>query len=241
MNIAIIGYGKMGKMIEQLAIEKGYTIGLIVDVDNTQDLNTENLKDIDCAIEFTTPQTAVRNFITCFKNSVPVVSGTTGWLDQLDIVKTNCLQNNGAFFYASNFSLGVNILFKVNEYLAGLMKNLKDYDVTIDETHHIHKLDKPSGTAITLANQILEENTQKQQWSLDPTTNNDIKISSHRQGEIVGIHKISYTSLIDKITIAHEAFSREGFANGSIMAAEFLKDKKGIFGMNDLLKSFNIN
>ena len=241
MNIAIIGYGKMGKMIEQLATAKGHTIGLIIDVENTADLNAENLKNIDCAIEFTTPDAAVNNFLTCFQNGVPVVSGTTGWLDQLDTVKSHCLKNNGAFFYASNFSLGVNILFKLNDYLARIMNNFKDYDVSIDETHHIHKLDKPSGTAITLANQIIEQNTTKQQWSLNPSSGNDIKITSHREGEIVGIHKITYHSPIDEITIAHEAFSREGFVAGSIMAAEFLKDKKGIFGMNDLLESFNIN
>jgi len=241
MNIAIIGYGKMGKMIEQLAAAKGHTIGLIIDIDNTGDLNAENLKNIDCAIEFTTPQTAVQNFTICFNNDIPLVSGTTGWLDQLETVKTHCLKNNGAFFYASNFSLGVNILFKLNDYLAKIMSNFKEYDINIDETHHIHKLDKPSGTAITLANQILEQNTQKQKWSLNPDSGNDLQITSHRKDEIVGIHEISYISPIDKITIAHEAFSREGFANGSIMAAEFLKDKKGIFGMNDLLKSFNIN
>ncbi len=241
MNIAIIGYGKMGKMIEQLAVKKGHIIDLIIDVDNKQDLNAANLKNIDCAIEFTTPQTAVQNFLTCFKNNVPVVSGTTGWVDKLEMVKTNCLQNNGAFFYASNFSLGVNILFKVNDYLAGIMQNFKDYDVTIDETHHIHKLDRPSGTAVSLANQILGQNTKKKKWSLNPSSGNDLKITSHRQDEIIGIHKITYSSSVDEITIAHEAFSREGFANGAIMSAEFLKNKKGIFGMNDLLKSFNIN
>ncbi|MCD6366412.1 MAG: 4-hydroxy-tetrahydrodipicolinate reductase [Bacteroidales bacterium] len=241
MNLAIIGYGKMGKMIEQLATAKGHTIGLIIDINNPGDLNAENLKNIDCAIEFTTPQTAVQNFMTCFNNGIPVVSGTTGWLDQLETVKTHCLKNNGAFFYASNFSLGVNILFKLNDYLAKIMSNFKDYSVSIDETHHIHKLDKPSGTAITLANQIIEQNDKKQQWSLESTSGNDLQITSHRKGKIVGIHKITYQSPIDKITIAHEAFSREGFVFGSIMAAGFLKDKKGIFGMNDLLKSFNIN
>lgn len=241
MNIAIIGYGKMGKMIEQLAIAKGHSIGLIIDIENQSDLNTENLKSIDCAIEFTTPQAAVNNFLTCFENGIPVVSGTTGWLNQLDMVKTKCLHHNGAFFYASNFSLGVNILFKLNDYLAQIMEKFKDYNVTIDETHHIHKLDKPSGTAISLANQILEKNQSKQQWSLNPANSNDLKISSHRKDEIVGIHKITYQSPIDEITIAHEAFSRKGFIIGAIMSAEFLKDKKGIFGMDDLLKSFNIN
>jgi len=241
MNLAIIGYGKMGKMIEQLATKKGHTIGLIIDINNTQDLNARNLKDIDCAIEFTTPQTAIQNYMICFENHIPVVSGTTGWLDQMEMIKNQCNKNKGGFFYASNFSLGVNILFKVNQYLANIMKHFKAYDITIDETHHIHKLDIPSGTAITLAKQILEKNTQKQQWSLNPVSDSDLQITSHRKGEIVGIHKIAYTSPIDSITIAHDAFSREGFANGAIMAAEFLKDKNGYFGMNDLLKSFNIN
>jgi len=241
MNLAIIGYGKMGKMIEQLATKKGHTTGLIIDINNTQDLNAENLKNIDCAIEFTTPQTAVQNFMVCFEHHVPVVSGTTGWLDQMETIKNECNKNNGAFFYASNFSLGVNILFKVNQYLANIMKNFEAYDITIDETHHIHKLDKPSGTAITLAKQIIEKIPKKQQWSLNRDSDNDLQITSHREGEVVGIHKVTYTSPIDSITIAHEAFSREGFANGAIMAAEFLKDKHGCFGMNDLLKSFNIN
>lgn len=241
MNLAIIGYGKMGKMIEQLALKNRHTTGLIIDINNTQDLNAGNLKDIDCAIEFTTPKTAVQNYLICFENHVPVVSGTTGWLEQFESVKNQCEKYNGSFFYASNFSLGVNILFKVNQYLANIMSNFKEYDITIDETHHIHKLDKPSGTAITLANQILEENTQKQQWSLNPDSDSDLQIISHREGEIVGIHKVSYTSPIDSVTVTHEAFSREGFARGAIMAAEFLKDKNGCFGMNDLLKSFNIN
>ncbi len=241
MNLAIVGYGKMGKMIEQIALKSGHTIGLIVDVNNTHDLNADNLKDIDCAIEFTTPKTAVQNFLICFKNHIPLVSGTTGWLEQFETIKSQCKNYNGSFFYASNFSLSVNILYKVNQYLANIMKNFKKYDIIIDETHHIHKLDKPSGTAITLANQIIENNTQKKQWSLNPVSNSDLQITSHRKGEIVGIHKVSYISPIDSITIEHEAFSREGFAHGAIMAAEFLKGKHGCFGMNDLLKSFNIN
>ncbi|HIE15954.1 MAG TPA: 4-hydroxy-tetrahydrodipicolinate reductase [Bacteroidales bacterium] len=241
MNIAIIGYGKMGKIIEQIAQKKGHSIGLIIDVDNTHELNAKNLKQIDCAIEFTTPQAAVNNFLICFENNIPIVSGTTGWTQQLELVKRKCLENNGSFFHASNFSLGVNIFFKINNYLAQIMHYFDDYNVAIEETHHIHKLDKPSGTAITLANQILKHYPQKKQWSLPPASNNELEITAHRKGNIVGIHTITYQSQIDKITISHEAFSRQGFANGAIIAAEFLKGKKGIYSMNDLLESFNIN
>lgn len=240
MNIAIIGYGKMGKIIEKIATERNHRIGLIIDINNVFDLNSEKLKDIDCAIEFTSPDTAYNNFIKCFENNVPVVSGTTGWLNKLEDIKRRCKNNNQTFFYASNYSMGVNILFKLNEYLARIMNHIDGYRVSIAETHHTHKLDQPSGTAISLANQINTYNKKTTNWSFNPQSEEEIKMTSNRKGEIVGLHEIKYKSAIDQISLSHEAFSRKGFAKGAIMAAEFVQDKKGFFGMQDLFESFNI-
>ena len=235
MNIAIIGYGKMGKEIEKIAQERNHNIKLIIDDNNTSDLNSGNLKNIDVAIEFSVPESAVSNYYRCFENNVPVVSGTTGWLDKYDEIINFCKKNNKTFFYASNFSIGVNILFEVNLFLAKLMSNFNDYEVLIEETHHIYKIDKPSGTAISLANQILEHNPQKNGWELETNNKDLLNIKSYREGEVPGIHKITYKSEIDKIELSHSAFSRKGFARGAVLAAEFIKDKKGLYNMNDLL------
>jgi len=236
MNIAIIGYGKMGKEIEKIAFDRNHNINLIIDVDNISDLNSDNLKDIDVAIEFSTPKTAINNFYKCFDNKIPVVSGTTGWLKSYDDIVNYCKQNNNTFFYASNYSVGVNILFEVNLHLAKIMSKFNDYDVMVEETHHIYKLDKPSGTAISLAEQILENNKNKKGWELETKNKELLNIKSYREGEVPGVHKITYKSEIDKLELSHSAFSRKGFALGAVLAAEFIKDKTGIFNMRDLLK-----
>jgi len=236
MNIAIIGYGKMGKEIEKIALERNHKINLIVDEDNISDLNSNNLKNIDVAVEFTTPEAAVNNIYKCFENNIPVVSGTTGWIDDYDNLINFCKQNNKTFFYASNYSIGVNILFEINSHLAKIMNNFNDYEVLIEETHHIYKLDKPSGTAISLANQILENNKNKKGWELETKNKEFLNIKSYREGEVPGIHKITYKSDIDKLELSHSAFSRKGFARGAVLAAEFIKDKTGVFNMKDLLQ-----
>ncbi len=236
MNIAIIGYGKMGKEIEKIALERKHNIKLIIDINNKHDLNTDNLKNIDVAIEFSTPDTAVSNFYKCFDNNIPVVSGTTGWLNKYNDIVNYCKQNNKTFFYASNFSIGVNILFEINLHLAKIMSKFDNYEVLIEETHHIYKLDKPSGTAISLAKQILEKNKTKKGWELETTNKELLNIKSYREGEVPGIHKVIYQSDIDKLELKHSAFSRKGFALGAILAAEFIKNKHGVFNMQDLLQ-----
>lgn len=235
MNIAIIGYGKMGKEIKSLAESRGHVISLIIDVDNTNELNPKNVKNIDVAIEFTTPETAVKDYKFCFDNNIPVVSGTTGWLSEYENIIDLCKNKNQTFFYASNFSIGVNILFEVNKYLAKIMNKFKEYDVSIDETHHIHKLDKPSGTAISLANQIINNIDKKNNWELNSTIKENININSFREDEVTGIHKIKYKSDIDEITLSHSAYNRKGFALGAVLAAEFIRNKKGVYSMKDLI------
>jgi 4-hydroxy-tetrahydrodipicolinate reductase len=237
MKIALIGYGKMGHIIERIAKERGHEIVATIDINNMQDFDSASFRSADAAIEFTTPGTAVDNYMRCFKAGVPVVSGTTGWTKRMDEVKEACQKANGSFFYSSNFSIGVNIFFAVNKYLAKIMDSFKQYDVEMTETHHIHKLDKPSGTAITIAEQIIDNRSDKTGWALDKADSKDeIAIHAIREGEVPGIHEVRYTSAEDIITIRHEAKNREGFALGAVMAAEFIKGKKGIFGMNDLFK-----
>ena len=237
MKIALIGYGKMGHIIERIAKERGHEIVATIDINNMQDFDSASFSSADAAIEFTTPGTAVDNYMRCFKAGVPVVSGTTGWTKRMDEVKEACQKTNGSFFYSSNFSIGVNIFFAVNKYLAKIMDSFKQYDVEMTETHHIHKLDKPSGTAITIAEQIIDNRSDKTGWALDKADSKDeIAIHAIREGEVPGIHEVRYTSAEDIITIRHEAKNREGFALGAVMAAEFIKGKKGIFGMNDLFK-----
>lgn len=230
MKIALIGYGKMGKEIETIAISRNHSIVYKFDLNNTEEFIPENLSKVDVAIEFTSPETAFENYLMCFKSEVPVVSGTTGWLDKFHDIKKICLKDKKAFFYASNFSIGVNILFKMNEQLAKIMNNYKNYEIGITETHHIEKKDAPSGTAITLAEGIVNNSDEKRN-SIDK-----IPINSLRKVNIPGIHTIKYESDVDFIEITHSAKNRKGFALGAILAAEFIVGKKGFFSMDDLMK-----
>lgn len=235
MKIALVGYGKMGKAIEQIARERGHEIVSIIDINNPQDFASEAFRSADVAIEFTSPATAYGNYLKCFEAGVPVVSGTTGWLDKMPEIKRMCREEGKTFFYASNFSIGVNIFFAVNKYLAKIMNNFPSYDVRMTEVHHVHKLDAPSGTAITLAEGILENIDRKERWTLNtaeaPT---DLPIQAIREGEVPGIHEITYESEADIISIKHDAKSRAGFALGAVLAAEFTAGKKGFLGMSDM-------
>jgi 4-hydroxy-tetrahydrodipicolinate reductase len=239
MNIALIGYGKMGKEIEKSALERGHTIVLKVDINNANTFTIDELKKADVAIEFSTPETAISNIYKCFDAGVPIVVGTTGWLDKLEEVKQKCNDKNQTLFYASNYSIGVNLFFKLNEYLAKLMNAFPNYDVAMEEIHHIHKLDAPSGTAISLANQVIEQIENKQKWVNDKTNDpKELGIISKRIDEVPGTHTVTYSSAVDEISMTHTAHNRSGFALGAVIAAEWLhasKDKKGIFGMNDLM------
>lgn len=236
MKIALIGYGKMGKEIEQIAVSRGHTIVLKIDIQNQADMTTENLSEADVAIEFTGPETAVGNYLKCFEAGVPVVSGTTGWLEQRRLVENACAAAQGCFFYASNFSLGVNIFFALNKFLAKKMKDFPQYDVSMTEIHHTQKLDAPSGTAITLAEDILELSGIKKNWTIhEPESNNELHIKPIREGQVPGIHTIKYDSEVDYIEITHSAYSRKGFAFGAVLAAEYCAGRTGILSMTDLL------
>jgi 4-hydroxy-tetrahydrodipicolinate reductase len=236
MNIALVGYGKMGKTIERIALERGHTIVSVIDVDNRDDFRSEAFQSAAVAIEFTTPETAVDNYLQCFAAGVPVVSGTTGWLSRLPEVRELCLAGNHTFFYASNFSIGVNIFFALNNYLAKIMNRFPSYDVRMTETHHIHKLDAPSGTAITLAEGIIDRIDRKERWRLGRAEQaGDLPVEAIREGEVSGIHEIVYESEVDDIRIRHEAKSRAGFALGAVIAAEFTVGKQGFLGMKDML------
>lgn len=237
MKLALLGYGKMGKIIEKVALERGHQIKLVVDIQNPQDLNAENLGKVDVAIDFTTPDVAYQNIMACFSADKPVVSGTTGWLEKWDEVVKYCIENNKTFFYASNFSPGVNVFFHTSKKLARLMNQFGNYEVTIEEIHHIHKLDAPSGTAITLARDIISLVDRKKKWELNKAADNEtIKITAVREDEIPGTHVINWESGDDLIEIKHMAKGRRGFAYGAVLAAEFISGKKGIFTMNDLLQ-----
>ena len=230
MKIALLGYGKMGKMIEQIAISRGHEIVAKVD-ESTQDFD---IKTADVAIDFSIPSVAFKNISLCLENNVPVISGTTGWLDNYDKAVELCNKNNGAFIYASNFSLGVNVFFQLNEYLAKMMKNLSQYEVAIEEIHHTQKLDAPSGTAITLAEGIIN-NSNKEAWKLEEAASNEIPITALREPEVPGTHTISYKSEVDTIDIKHTAHNREGFALGAVVASEWIIGKTGVFSMKDVL------
>lgn len=237
MKIALIGYGKMGKVIEQIAVKRGHSICLTIDRDNQKDFNEEKLKEADVAIEFTTPATAVPNYLRCFDSDVPVVSGTTGWLDKKDVIEKAC-QEGASFFYASNYSLGVNLFFAINSYVAELLYPYDNYKPEIEEVHHVHKLDAPSGTAITIAEGVIAKYPSLKKWG-DAVTNSpdSLLIESKREGEVPGTHIVSYTSAEDVLSIKHEAKGREGFALGAVLAAEFLINQEcGWYGMKDLLK-----
>ena len=236
MKIALIGYGKMGQTIEKLAIENHHKVVLIIDKDTLDEFTDENLRKVDVAIEFSTPDSAFENISKCINSGVPVVSGTTGLLNKYEDIVELCKTENGAFFYASNFSLGVNLLFKLNQYLASMMKHFPQYEISIDETHHIHKLDAPSGTAITLANDILHHVKRKKSWMKGKSTEKSkIGIESHRIGDNPGEHIVTYDSPIETIKITHQSKNREGLAMGALTAAGFLVGKSGIFTMDDLL------
>lgn len=237
MKIALIGYGKMGHQIERIAIERGHDIVSIIDANNISDFGSPAFKNADVAIEFSTPASAIDNYRKCFAAHIPVVAGTTGWLEHLDEVKAACVGGKQTFFYASNYSLGVNIFFALNEFLAKIMDRYNDYNVKMEEVHHIHKLDAPSGTAITLAEGIIGNLERKMNWSLDKEKEtSDIAIHCIREGEVSGRHEIVYESDADTISIKHDAKNRKGFALGAVIAAEFIKGRSGFLGMNDLLK-----
>ncbi len=230
MKIALLGYGRMGKTIEKIVVERGHEVVLKVDIDHAN----YDLSLADVAIDFSSPDAAFGHLKSCIENGVPVVSGTTGWLSKYDEIVSFCKEKDGAFIYASNFSIGVNLFFNLNEYLAKMMQNIEGYNISMEEIHHIHKLDAPSGTAISLAEQIIK-NSSKEQWSLENKSEKDIFIGVKREDEVPGTHTVKYASNVDAIEIKHTAFNRTGFALGAVIAAEWLCDKKGIYTMKDVL------
>lgn len=241
MNILLLGYGKMGKTIEQLAQERGHHIIEKIDLHNAENLQQLNAAQVDVAIEFSQPDAAAQNIRYCLKHGIPVVSGTTGWLKEKPAIEDYCIEMNGAFFYASNFSIGVNIFFRLNDYLASMMKNYSDYEPWIEEIHHTEKKDAPSGTAITIAEGMLRQLKQKFEWELqNPDTSykdtGKLPIKSVREGQVPGTHVVTYSSAIDDIEIKHTAHSRKGFALGAVIVAEWIRNKKGVLTMHDFLK-----
>ena len=249
MKIALIGYGKMGHMIEEIALSRGHEIVSIIDLNNSEDFDSEAFKRADVAIEFTSPTAAYGNYLRAFKSGVKVVSGSTGWMKEHKAdVQRLCTEEGNTLFWASNFSLGVAIFSAVNKYLARIMNRFPEYDVTMEETHHVHKLDAPSGTAITLAEQIIERVDRKNDWVLGEEHNADgsvtgtkehpaeqLRIDSVRRGEVPGIHSVVYDSPADSITITHDAHSRRGFALGAVLAAEYTAEHKGLLTIDDMM------
>jgi len=236
MNIGIIGYGKMGREIEKVALERGHTVTLKISSQNKEDFNAETLKKVDVAIEFTTPELAITNINKCLDENIPIVVGSTGWYHHFEEIKHKTEKLNGSLLYATNCSIGVNLFFKLNKYLAKIMNPHKEYDVQVDEIHHTEKIDAPSGTAITLAEGIMENKEDKKSWVNDNTSSeNELAIISHRIANVPGTHEIKYSSEIDDIEIKHTAHNRKGFALGAVVAAEYIKDKKGVFSMEDAL------
>lgn len=236
LNIALIGYGKMGKTIEAIALQRGHEIKLKIDIDSIAQFTKNNLQQCDVAIEFTGPHSAKENILQCLDAGIPVVSGSTGWLANWNEVELFCKEKNGSLLYASNFSIGVNIFFELNKKLAQLMKNHADYDISMEEIHHTQKKDAPSGTAITLAEQILAEIPHKKNWvNYNSENADDLVIISKREDPAPGTHSIRYSSIVDDIEIIHTAHNRQGFATGAVLAAEFIFNKKGVFSMKDVL------
>lgn len=231
MNVALLGYGKMGKTIEKIAIERGHNIVLKIDKGD----DSYDITKADVAIDFSIPTVAFNNISNCINNKIPVISGTTGWLENYDNAVALCKEKQGAFIYASNFSLGVNIFFELNKTLAKMMSQLKQYNVSLEEIHHTQKLDAPSGTAISLANDIISEHSSYDTWKLDEGNENTINIAAKRIEDVPGTHTISYKSEVDTITIDHIAHNRQGFALGAVIAAEWIYGKTGVFTMNDVL------
>jgi 4-hydroxy-tetrahydrodipicolinate reductase len=242
MKIALIGYGKMGKMIESIALDRNHEIVLVIDQHNANELTIENLQKADVAIEFSTPNTVLQSIETAIKAKVPIVVGTTGWYGHLQEVKDNCISAGSTVMYGSNFSVGVNIFFQINQQVAKMMNKFSDqYDVGLEEIHHIHKLDSPSGTAITIAEDIMHEFDKKNEWvdvkSDDVVTNHKpehLIIESYREGEVPGTHAVIYDSDVDRIELKHIAHSRQGFALGAVLAAEWLKDKIGFYSVKEM-------
>ena len=235
MKIALIGYGKMGRMIEQTAIDRGHEIVSIIDIDNQQDFDSDAFRSADVAIEFTAPQAAYGNYLRAWEQGVKVVSGSTGWMkEHADDVRRACQEQGKTLFWASNFSIGVAIFSAVNRYLARLMNQFPQYDVELEETHHVHKLDHPSGTAITLAEDIVKQLDRKDSWAEDTTQPDKLRIDHIRRGEVPGIHTIRYDSTADCITITHDAHSRQGFALGAVMAAEYTSGHQGLLTISDM-------
>ena len=238
MKIALLGYGKMGKAIESISVDRGHKIVLKISSSNSDLLTIESFENCDVAIDFSTPTTAQQNIELALKSKTPIICGTTGWLKNIDEVTKLCVSENSAFLYASNFSLGVNLFFELNKKLAKLMSNQLSYEVSMKEIHHTQKLDAPSGTAITLAEQIITENTTKKKWVLDKQTSAEqLPIVALRENSVPGTHIIKYHSEIDTLSISHEAHSRKGFALGAVIAAEWILTKKGVFNMKDVLFS----
>lgn len=241
MDILLLGYGKMGKAIEQIALDRGHNIIEKIDLHNEESLQSLDPGQVDVAIEFSQPEAAPRNIRYCLKQSIPVISGTTGWLQEKSAIEDFCTEHHGTFFYASNFSIGVNIFFKLNQYLAGMMNQYPEYEPSVEEIHHTEKKDAPSGTAITLAEDLLQAIKQKSEWKLQEEDRNyqnteKLPIRSLREGQVPGTHTITYSSEIDTIEIKHTAHSRQGFALGAVLVAEWIRNKKGLLSMDDFIK-----
>ncbi|MCF8302104.1 MAG: 4-hydroxy-tetrahydrodipicolinate reductase [Bacteroidales bacterium] len=236
MKIAVLGYGRMGKEIEKAALDRGHEIALIIDDEDDWNEKQEGLAQCDAAIDFSRPDAVVTNIYRCFEKNVPVIVGTTAWNDRLKEVKEHCRNKDQTLFVASNFSIGVNILFELNKQLAGLMDKYAEYEPVITETHHIHKIDAPSGTAITLANEMIKQLARKSEWNKEKSEHpGQVAVKSIREDEIPGTHRITYDSAVDSVEIKHEAKNRKGFARGAVVAAEWVKEKKGFFEMKDML------
>ena len=240
MRIVILGYGKMGHEVEQIALQRGHEVAYRIDTEQDWYRNIDDIADCDVVIEFSTPATAIANIEKCFELDIPIVVGTTGWYAQLEDISNRCKNEGHTMFYAPNFSIGMNFVFKLNKEMARFAQKY-DYQLDITETHHIHKLDKPSGTAVKLAEDIIENNENYEYWMLDDDDDNQendnkmLRVNAIREGEVFGIHEVNALSDCDEITLRHEAFSRKGFATGAVIAAEFIQNKKGLFTMEDLL------
>ena len=237
MNILLIGYGKMGKAIERLATERGHQIAGIIDFNNIEELNSVDASKVDVAIEFTRPESAYNNIKTCLEKGIKVISGTTGWLEHYDEIVSLCKETDGTFLYASNYSLGVNLFFELNRKLAKMMNPHKSYQPIMEEIHHTHKLDSPSGTAITLAEGVIDNSDDKTKWVNESATKQEqLEIVSLREGEVPGTHTVKYQSEMDEIEIKHTAHTRDSFALGAVVVADWVKDQKGILSMKDFLR-----
>lgn len=241
MKIVLMGYGKMGREIERIALERGHEIVFRVNRDNAAQVTEKDLQAGEVIIEFSTPHAVMDNMNKCLVSGLPTVVGTTGWHNELKTVTALWNNAGGGLFYASNFSVGVNLFFKVNKFLAKLMNHYPQYEVSMTEIHHIHKLDKPSGTAITLANQVIEQMDRKSKWSIDEKSDDTLFIQDIREGEVPGTHILKYSSTVDDIEIMHKAHNRSGFALGAVLAAEFMLGKKGVYTMDDLIGEFSLD